>query len=322
MHKKLKIVFMGTPEFAVPSLNILLENGFQVAAVVTAPDKPAGRGRKIIQSPVKLFAQRKGLTVLQPSNLKDHSFVDQLGSLKTNLQVVVAFRMLPIEVWSIPAYGTFNLHASLLPQYRGAAPINHAIMNGEKETGVTTFFIDEKIDTGRIIMQKKTAIGAGETAGELHNRLMFLGAELVLQTLIKIENNQITPTKQDLLFDSNKQLKPAPKIFTKDCAIDWNLPSDKIFNRIRGLSPYPAAYTHLVSPDQNMHKIKIFKSKILASSGDFNPGSLITDGKKFLNITTHDGEIGLLQVQLAGKRNMSINEFLRGFQMNGPWHAK
>lgn len=312
---------MGTPGFAVASLSKLLEEGFHVAAVVTAPDKPAGRGRKVKYSPVKEFmlagghstGEKPAIPILQPGNLKDPAFIEILGSLKPDLQVVVAFRMLPEAVWKIPTMGTFNLHASLLPQYRGAAPIHHVLMNGETETGVTTFMIDKQIDTGRILMQKSRAIGDQVTAGELHDLLMEDGAELVLETVEGLASGMLKPFPQSEILDPGVLLKPAPKIFREDCRISWQEPSIRIYNKIRGLSPAPAAFTTLVLPDGSRTQVKIFNACL--SSGPMNavPGELETDGKSYLKAASGDGYLEIQSIQLEGKRKMPIKEFLAGF---------
>ena len=303
----LRIVFMGTPDFAVASLKLILENNFKVVGVITAPDKPAGRGRKLNQSAVKEYALEHGLRVLQPTNLKDTSFIEDLKSLNANLQVVVAFRMLPKIVWEMPKFGTFNLHASLLPEYRGAAPINWAIINGEKKTGVTTFFIDEKIDTGEIILQKETKIGKTETAGELHDRLMILGGKLVVKTIKQIQENYIKTTRQPDIKE-----KEAPKLFKDNCKIDWNDSRKNINNKIRGLSPYPAAWTVLVN-DNNEVEIKIYKARKLKESHKFKIGSVISS-KKELKIAVKKGYIIIDELQLAGKRKMKTQDLLNGYK--------
>ena len=315
--KDTRIVFMGTPDFAVASLDILVSNGYNIVGVVTAPDRQAGRGRKLSISPVKKYALENGLTILQPEKLKDKNFLTELKLLKPDLQVVVAFRMLPEVVWSLPRLGTFNLHASLLPQYRGAAPINRAVMNGEKETGVTTFFIDEKIDTGKVIMWEKVSIGEDETAGELHDRLMITGAELVLKTVEKIIGGDYT------LIDQNKidtsVLKPAPKIFKEDCRINWKQDIDSIYNFIRGLSPYPGAFTELISPDGEKYFVKIFRAEKSANNEQVNPGILKTDSKTFIRIYGKNGYININEIQIAGKKRMKTDELLRGFHISNEW---
>ena len=310
-EKHLRIIFMGTPEFAVASLKALLEAGNNIVAVVTAPDKPSGRSRQIQRSPVKQFAISHGIEVMQPASLRDPTFIQDLTYLKPDLNVLVAFRMLPKEVWSVPVHGTVNLHASLLPEYRGAAPINHAIMNGEKETGVTTFQIDRNIDTGNILLQEKVAIGDNETAGELHDRLMITGAELLVKTVDEIAAGKIKPTAQNMLTGL-KVLKSAPKIYREDCRINWNQDVDNIFNFIRGLSPYPAAWTIFKSSDDIL-ELKIFKADKVKFRHNIVPGTIETDGKSVLKIAAAEGYIDILSLQLAGKRQLSVEEFLRGF---------
>ncbi|TKD66257.1 methionyl-tRNA formyltransferase [Flavobacterium sp. ASW18X] len=309
MSKKrnLRIVFMGTPDFAVAGLDILVKNHYNVVGVITAPDKPAGRGRKISMSAVKTYALENNIKVLQPTNLKSETFLKELQQLKVNLQVVVAFRMLPKQVWQLPEYGTFNLHASILPQYRGAAPINWAVINGEKESGVTTFFIDEKIDTGAIIAAKKTTIGDTETAGELHDRLMHLGADLILNTVQAIENNAVNTTIQD----ENKTLKAAPKIFRETCQINWNAPINTIYNLIRGLSPYPASWSYLRNGDEQI-TVKIYKADKILETHHLENGSVIST-KKGIQIAVEGGYILPTEMQLPGKRKMAIKDILNGF---------
>lgn len=300
---EIRIVFMGTPEFAVPSLEILLEHKFNVVAVVTAPDKPQGRGQKLTPSPVKSCALKYNLPVLQPTNLKSPEFHEQLKSFNANLQIVVAFRMLPEAVWSMPEIGTFNLHASLLPDYRGAAPINWAIINGEEETGVTTFFLDQQIDTGSIILQDKEPIFDDDSAGTLYERLMKKGAALVLKTVNQISEGNYHPTPQQKEAD----LKSAPKIFKETCEIRWNQKSEQIRNFVRGLSPYPAAWTNLSG------KIyKIYKTTVVTSNESKTPGEILTDGKKYLYVKTGDGWISIDELQPEAKKRMTIEEFFRG----------
>lgn len=293
---------MGTPDFAVPSLEILVENNFNVVAVITAPDKPKGRGQKLATSPVKDAAIKHDIPVLQPTNLKDPNFVKELKGYNANLQIVVAFRMLPEVVWNMPEIGTFNLHASLLPQYRGAAPINWAIINGEKETGVTTFFLKHKIDTGNIIFQEKEPINDDDTVGDLYIRLMNKGARLVLKTVEAIASGDYPQSPQD----EKQPTKEAPKIFRETCEIDWNQPNHKVYNFIRGLSPYPAAWTTL-----NNKNLKLFKVKMLHDEQG-QPGEYKTDNKTFLKFFTYDGAIDVYELQLEGKKRMEIEEFLRG----------
>lgn len=307
VEKKLRIVFMGTPEFAVPSLKILLDHQYQVAGVITAPDKPAGRGLQIQQSAVKKFALENGLPVLQPRNLKDDQFLAELKSLQADLQIVVAFRMLPAGVWQMPTIGTFNLHGSLLPQYRGAAPINWAIINGEQVTGVTTFFLQQEIDTGKILFQEKITIHEDETAGELHDRMKIIGASLVLKTVMAIEQGTINATEQIV----NCPLNKAPKLFTEHCLIDWNQPVAVIYNLIRGLSPYPAAFTLL-----NGKVMKILIAKKISGNAINQPGEIVTDGKTFLHFAALDGMIAVEKIKMEGKKEMSVQEFLRGYRFN------
>ncbi len=312
MKNKLRIVFMGTPDFAVESLKILIENKYNVVGVITAPDKPAGRGQKLQESAVKQFALHHHLTILQPTNLKSEDFIAELKALNANLQIVVAFRMLPEAVWNMPEYGTFNLHASLLPQYRGAAPINWAIINGEKETGVTTFFLQHKIDTGDVIEQKKVTIGENETAGELHDKLMHIGGELVLKTVQAIENSSITTTPQK----NNQTLKEAFKIFKPDCKIDWNQPIDIIHNKIRGLSPYPTAWAELKNKENNtILSLKIFKTIKLIGTHQQTVGTISTTKNSIL-IAVNGGFIQLLELQLEGKKRMDAIALLNGFNFN------
>ncbi|WP_461532000.1 methionyl-tRNA formyltransferase [Sinomicrobium sp.] len=304
--QNLNIVFMGTPDFAVESLKILVENGCRIAAVITAPDKPAGRGRKLQQSAVKQYAITQNLKVLQPTNLKDPEFLSELRALNANLQVVVAFRMLPAEVWKMPEFGTFNLHASLLPDYRGAAPINWAIMNGETVTGVTTFFIDDKIDTGEIIMYDKTEITPEDNAGTLHDKLMTIGARLVLKTVQAISENKLSPQKQH----EPDEHKKAEKIYKDTCRIDWDRPIKEIYNHIRGLSPYPGAWTTIEDQGEEI-SVKILAARAETTAQQQNPKKLIVD-KNSLKVTVKEGYIHLLEVQLPGKRKMAVTDLLNG----------
>lgn len=310
---------MGTPEFAVPSLASVLDSGYEVAGVITAPDRPSGRGQKLRPSPVKVFAEEKGLKILQPTNLKDPVFIEELRSLEASLQVVVAFRMLPEVVWKMPPLGTFNLHASLLPQYRGAAPIHHAIMNGETETGVTTFFLRQEIDTGKIIFREKTGIGPRETFGELHDRLKDIGARVVVKTIRAIEAGEAEGIPQERLTGEGTHLKMAPKIFREDCRIDWSLPAATVFNKIRGLSPFPAAFTTLVNPAGEIFELKVFRAELEERTSETSYPELICDGKTFLSVKLRDGTIRLTEVQLAGKKKMSAPELLRGFEVGPGW---
>lgn len=312
MNKDLRIVFMGTPDFAVESLKILVENKYNIVGVITAPDKPAGRGQKLHESAVKKYAVANNLKVLQPTNLKAEAFITELKSLNANLQIVVAFRMLPEVVWNMPEIGTFNLHASLLPQYRGAAPINWAIINGEKETGVTTFFLQHKIDTGDIIAQEKVDIGENETAGELHDKLMCIGAKLVLKTVQNIENNTIITQSQN----ETQPLKEALKIYKPFCKINWNKPIDDIHNHIRGLSPYPTAWTELKNKETGeVISCKIFKSEKELINHNEEVGN-IHQSKHELKISVNGGYIKLLELQLAGKKRMETAALLNGFDFN------
>lgn len=310
---------MGTPEFAVESLDILVQNKYDIAAVITTPDKPAGRGQHLHQSAVKKYAVEKGLFVLQPEKLKDSYFISQLMELKADLQIVVAFRMLPEIVWKMPAKGTINLHASLLPNYRGAAPINWAIINGEKETGVTTFFLQQEIDTGKIIYQEKTPIEEKDNAGSIHDKLMHIGAGLILKTFQAIEKNDYPQIDQSDLITPNKRINNAPKIFKDNCFIDWNLSADQIYNFIRGLSPYPGAILVLSDLKGNKYQFKIFDSQKEIVTNNDEIGIVKTDSKTYLKIAVKDGYIFLLDLQLAGKKRMSIADFLRGFPINNQW---
>ena len=307
-----RIVFMGTPDFAVESLKALVENNYNVVGVVTNPDKPAGRGQQIRESPVKKYAKEQGLTILQPENLSDRDFIQRLKELDPMLQVVVAFKILPSEVFNIPEYGTFNLHASLLPDYRGAAPINHVIINGESKTGVTTFFLDDKVDTGKIIKKKATEITQDETAGTLHDKLKMLGAELVVETVETIRNNNYRAISQDELIKNRQTLKKAPKIFKEDCRIDWQKTCSEIYNFIRGLSPYPAAQTLLNNSDQIL--LKIFQAYPEKKVHEHACGTLLSDHKNYIKVATPDGFIYLKEIQQSGKKKMDVKEFLKGFK--------
>ena len=297
---------MGTPQFAVASLDALIKAGCDVAAVVTAPDKPAGRGQKINESAVKQYAVMNGLKVLQPEKLKNPEFLEELRALQADLQVVVAFRMLPEEVWSMPLKGTINLHASLLPQYRGAAPINWAIINGESESGVTTFFLKHEIDTGNILFTEKVTLTGHETAGDLHDRLMNKGAGLLVKTVKGVESGRYSEHSQEQLAEG-AELKHAPKIFKEDCLIDWNQPAQMVYNKIRGLSPSPTAYAVI-----NGKTLKIFQSEYQVIEPGIQPGGFLTDNKTYLKFAAQDGFINLKDVQLEGKKRMGIEQFLRG----------
>ncbi|HEY5391597.1 MAG TPA: methionyl-tRNA formyltransferase [Hanamia sp.] len=308
----LRIIFMGTPQFAVPSLNKLYEAGHQIVAVITAPDKPAGRGMQLTESAVKKYAAGKNFKILQPEKLKDPEFIKELEALNADLQVVVAFRMLPEIVWNMPPKGTINLHASLLPQYRGAAPINWAIINGEKETGVTTFKLQQEIDTGNILLQEKMKIDPDETAGTLHDKMMETGAELIVKTLNELTSGNLTEVAQPSSPPGPaEELHHAPKLFTETCEIDWDKNVDDIYNLIRGLSPYPAAFTFI-----NGKKLKIYSSEKEKSTSGSEPGKLFTDNKTFLKFSANDGFISLKEIQLEGKKRMNIGDFLRGWRQN------
>ena len=308
--EKLKIVFMGTPDFAVGILDTIYRNNYEIVGVITAPDKPAGRGQKVSMSAVKVYALEKNLRLLQPTNLKSEEFLDELRSLNANLQVVVAFRMLPEVVWKMPKLGTFNLHASLLPQYRGAAPINWAIINGENKTGVTTFFIDDKIDTGAMILSKETEIASNETAGELHDRLMNLGSEAVIETLQQIELGNVTTTLQE----EKSEIKTAYKLNKENCKIEWNQSGSAIFNHIRGLCPYPAAWTFIKDGD-NEWNVKLYDCEFEAAQHNFTPGQLLTT-KKELKMATKDGFIKVNSLQFPGKKKMQTHELLNGIHFS------
>lgn len=309
----LRIVFMGTPEFAVESLKSLVEGGYNVVGVVTMPDKPVGRHGSVLQpSPVKLYAQEKGLKILQPEKLKDEDFVNELRSLHADLQIVVAFRMLPEVVWNMPRLGTFNLHASLLPQYRGAAPLNWAVINGETETGITTFFLKHEIDTGNIIQQVHVPIADTDNVGIIHDKLMVLGGKLVTETVDNIISGNIHTTAQSEL-EEGEQLKPAPKIFRDTCRINWQQETKRIYDFIRGLSPYPAAWTELHSGNKTV-EVKIYESVKEFSALPGTPGDVETDCKTYLKVRTTDGFISILSLKMSGKKQMTITDFLRGFK--------
>ncbi len=306
----MRIVFMGTPEFAVASLDILIQNKYNVVGVVTVPDKPAGRGQQLQQSAVKKYALEKGLHIMQPEKLKDENFINELKSLNADLQIVVAFRMLPEVVWNMPPLGTYNLHGSLLPKYRGAAPINWAVINGETESGVTTFKLKHEIDTGNMLFQAKAPITKTTTAGELHDSLMHIGAELILKTVKAIESGNVELKPQD-----DTQSIHAPKLFKETCKIDWNNPTEKIYNLIRGLSPYPAAYTEFTDKNGQAVGVKIYTSEMEEVNNNSNPGTVMSDGKTFMKVACTNGYIYIKELQMAGKKRMSIEEFLRGFKM-------
>lgn len=311
----LRIIYMGTPEFAVASLRALVENGYNVVGVVTMPDKPIGRHMSELQaSPVKEYAVSKNIPVLQPLKLKEEAFIEELRSLRADLQIVVAFRMLPEVVWNMPRLGTFNLHASLLPQYRGAAPINWAVINGETETGVTTFFLTHDIDTGKIILQKRTVINETDNVGDVHDRLMAIGAGLVLETVDLILKGRVDAIPQEKFYASPTELKPAPKIFKETCRIDWQQPAKKIYDFVRGLSPYPAAWTNLLPQDGTSQVLKLYATEYHIEKHSLPVGSLRLTDKKTLDIAVKDGFVRLLVVQLAGKKKLSVVDFLNGFK--------
>lgn len=318
--KDLRIVFMGTPEFAVESLKKLYEGGYQIVGVITAPDRPAGRGQKLHESEVKQYATSVGLPVFQPEKLKDSLFLEQLRTLKADLQIVVAFRMLPEVVWNMPPLGTFNLHGSLLPRYRGAAPLNWAVINGDQETGVTTFLLKHEIDTGNILFNHKIEIGEEDTVGDIYDRLMVIGADLVIKTVEALAEGTATPIPQDISSLSPAHLH-APKLFKEDCLIDWTLPATTINNRIRGLSPYPTAYTNLDNGNGPV-SLKIFKGRPEEAIHQLEAGTIVSDQKKYLKIACADGFVYLLDIQLAGKKRMSIEDFLRGFPNAIAYSAK
>ncbi|MEL0643300.1 methionyl-tRNA formyltransferase [Olleya sp. Ti.3.14] len=310
MNKDIKIVFMGTPEFAVTTLKTILDQDYNVVGVITAPDKPAGRGRKMHESAVKVFAKQKGLNILQPTNLKSDDFLNELKALEANLQIIVAFRMLPKVVWDMPKYGTFNLHASLLPNYRGAAPINWAIINGETKTGVSTFFIDEKIDTGEMILQKDIAIDPSENAGSLHDKLMMLGSDLIIDTIKLIEKGDVTTTLQS----EDAISRTAYKLNRDNCKIDFTQPIEAIYNKIRGLSPYPAAWCELHNNDDVLD-IKIYKAEKELEDHNIEAGTIISS-KSTLKVAVKDGFISILELKLPGKRNMEVKSLLNGYNFD------
>ena len=311
----LKIVFFGTPDFAVESLKRLVEAGFHIAAVVTMPDKPAGRGHHLLQSAVKQYAVSQGLPLLQPVNLKDEAFVSELRAIGADLHIVIAFRMLPQVVWAMPPLGTFNLHASLLPKYRGAAPINWAVMNGDSETGVTTFFLKHEIDTGDIIEQRRVPIGRTDNVETVHDRLMMLGADMVLHTVEAIVAGEVKPIQEQLLH-AGEEPTPAPKIFKETCRINWSRPAEQVYNHIRGLSPYPAAWTEWIDANEKTYAVKIFETGEPEPTQDLTPGALKTDGRR-LWIACSDGWLEVKSLQQAGKKRMDTDAFLRGFGLEG-----
>ncbi|MBR2618197.1 MAG: methionyl-tRNA formyltransferase [Paludibacteraceae bacterium] len=309
--KDLRIVYMGTPEFAVEPLKRLVEEGYNVVGVVTMPDKPAGRGQHVQESPVKKYALQEDIPLLQPEKLRDEDFLVQLKMWQADIQVVVAFRMLPEVVWNMPRLGTFNLHASLLPQYRGAAPINWAIINGEKETGVTTFFLKHEIDTGNIILQRSTPISEQDNVGTLYDRLMHMGAELVVETMERITMGDVSTMPQDDSVATN----PAPKIFKDDCKINWDKPAIELHNFVRGLSPYPAAFTEVKNEKGQVLSLKVLETEVIDSTVAEQPGTLVSDGKNQLLFATSEGYLSVKRLQLAGKKAMTTQELLRGAKL-------
>lgn len=315
--KDLRIVYMGTPDFAVESLRRLVEGGYNIVGVITMPDKPMGRHGSVLQaSPVKQYAVSQGLKVLQPEKLKDEAFVNELRALQADLQIVVAFRMLPEVVWNMPRLGTFNLHASLLPQYRGAAPINWAVINGDTETGITTFFLQHEIDTGAIIQQVRVPIADTDNVEVVHDKLMVLGGDLVIETVEAILAGTVKAIPQETLFQSDADLRPAPKIFKETCRIDWSKGVKRVYDFIRGLSPYPAAWTELSVGD------KVLELKIFAASKEFcthqqTVGTVLTDHKSYMKVALEDGYLNILTLQLSGKKRMEVTDFLRGFRAEG-----
>lgn len=314
---------MGTPEFAVESLRRLVEGGYNVVGVVTMPDKPMGRHGSVLQaSPVKQYAESKGLKVLQPVRLKDEGFVEELRSLRADLQIVVAFRMLPEVVWSMPPLGTFNLHASLLPQYRGAAPINWAVINGDTETGITTFFLQHEIDTGQIIQQVRVPIADTDNVGIVHDKLMMLGGQLVVETVDNILSGTVKAIPQEQFMKENEELRPAPKIFKDTCRMDWSKPLKQVYDFVRGLSPYPAAWTELVQPEGHRLVLKIYEAVKVPAMHALPHGSVHTDGKTFFHVAVEGGYLSLLTLQLAGKKRMGVADFLRGYRLADAYHVE
>lgn len=316
----LRIVYMGTPDFAVESLRVLVENGYNVVGVVTMPDKPIGRHGSVLQSsPVKQYAESKGLPVLQPEKLKDETFLTQLKDWNADLQIVVAFRMLPEVVWDMPRLGTFNLHASLLPQYRGAAPINWAVINGDNETGATTFFLTHEIDTGKIILQRRLPIADTDDVGTVHDSLMQMGAKLVTDTVDLLLVGKVDVVSQEDFYKDLSELRPAPKIFKDTCHINWNQPIKKIYDFIRGLSPYPAAWTELVAVDGSRQVLKIYQTEKRLINHDLPIGTISTDKKNYIDIAVEGGYLRLLSLQLAGKKRMNVTDFLNGNKQIGDY---
>jgi methionyl-tRNA formyltransferase len=311
----LRIVYMGTPDFAVESLRALVEGGYNIVGVITMPDKPMGRHGSVLQaSPVKQYAVSQGLPVFQPEKLKDEAFLDELRALQADLQIVVAFRMLPEVVWNMPRLGTFNLHASLLPQYRGAAPINWSVINGDTETGITTFFLTHEIDTGKIIRQKRLPIAETDDVGTVHDALMAMGSGLVVETVDLILKGEVDAIPQESFYKDPSELRPAPKIFKDTCRINWQQPVKKIYDFIRGLSPYPAAWTEIVSPEGVRTVLKIYQTEKRLENHQLPVGTICTDKKTYIDVAVEDGYLRLLSLQLAGKKRLSIADFLNGFK--------
>ena len=319
--EELRIIYMGTPDFAVETLRLLVERGYNVVAVVTMPDKPAGRGHKIQFSPVKQYALSVGLPVLQPERLKDEAFIEELRSYNAHLQIVVAFRMLPQVVWDMPPMGTFNLHASLLPQYRGAAPLNWAIMNGDKETGITTFFLTHEIDTGRVIQRRSIPIADTDNVGIIHDRLMEMGSEMVCETVDNIIADKVVAIAQEELM-TDEPLRPAPKIFKDTCHLDFARKVEDLYNQVRGLSPYPAAWCEFVSPEGEAVGVKVFEAARHICEHCNTPGTIHTDSKKVIEIACEDGYLQILSLQLAGKKRLTAEELLRGFRLTNDYIAR
>ncbi len=319
--QELRIVYMGTPDFAVESLRLLVERGYNVVAVVTMPDKPAGRGHKIQFSPVKQYALSCGLPVLQPERLKDEAFIEILRGYKADLQIVVAFRMLPQVVWAMPPMGTFNLHASLLPQYRGAAPLNWAIINGDRETGITTFFLSHEIDTGRIIQRRSISIADTDNVGIIHDKLMYMGAEMVCETVDNLIAGTVTAVAQEELI-TDEPLRPAPKIFKETCHLDWSCTVERLYNLVRGLSPYPAAWCEFVSPEGETVGVKVFEASRHVEKHGLLPGTIRTDGCKTIEVACADGFLCLDSLQLAGKKRLPAEALLRGFRLTDKYVAR
>ena len=316
----LRIVYMGTPEFAVEPLSCLIEGGYNVVGVITMPDKPAGRGHKLQCSPVKQYALKHNLPLLQPERLKDEAFLEALRTWKADLQIVVAFRMLPEVVWSMPRLGTFNLHASLLPQYRGAAPINWAVINGETETGITTFFLKHEIDTGEVIQQVRVPIAETDDVGMVHDKLMHLGARLVTETVDAILDGTVKSIPQEDMAVQG-ELRPAPKIFKETCRIEWAQPVKRVYDFVRGLSPYPSAWTNLVSPQGESFVLKIFETEKTVVVHTLSPGTIQTDGKTYLRVAASDGFVDIRSLQLPGKKRLKTDELLRGFHITDEWRV-